>query len=152
VGCVFDHSGDGEERELLGLFGKRAVYWHPAMNMSHEASIIRLVSDKATILHYRELAPDKNGKMLCEGDKIDTVLYKNVTIQGIAGRHLIVEYEPDEFVWVSSETITFVSRPTDMSIKSAEATKLEQLIKEAKESWHKLDEALKKAEEAGLCN
>jgi len=153
VGCVIGINEDEYLREVTKILQDgRLVTWsdHYDVDRVWDEDILKRAA--ARILHYRELALDKNGKMLCEGDTVDRTSYKNAIVQGMAGKYFIVEYEPGEFVWTTQDYITFVSRPTDMSIKSAEATKLEQLIKEAKESWHKLDEALKKAEEAGLCN
>ena len=151
VGAMFVWKNEDCEREILKITDDYIAYWNPTFEITNDVSIESLLKFAPRILHYKKLAPDKNGKMLCEGDTVNKSIYTGVILRGMAGKYFIVEYELGEFSWASQESITFVSRPTDIP-KSEKNENLKLLIDEAKEAWHKLDEALKKAEEAGLCN
>ena len=136
VGCVLKDSYHCE-LEVLKIIGDELI----CMGNVPQQFFVSMLSE-ARILHYRELKEDKNGKMLREGDTID-----------MGGKHFLALDFMGAFFWLGEDEYcqspycTFVSRPTDAPAKSAEAIKLEQLIKENEEMQAKLKEALKKVKE-----
>ncbi|MCK9569921.1 hypothetical protein M0R72_13340 [Candidatus Pacearchaeota archaeon] len=148
VGCVFEMTCDKDKREVLKILddgvvtmklgdGSTGIVWESFL----------LVHNKARIVSYRSLAPDKNGKMLCEGDTVLNRWNEKRIVRGLCLDTLLTSDKDGLALgWTISKDFTFFSRPTDQQ-KSAEAIALEQLIKDGEEAKRKLDEALKKAKE-----
>jgi hypothetical protein len=142
VGCVFDFQ-DGKEREVLKVLSNRIIYLGKGEIVWIEAQEF-LKKHFARILHYRELAPDKNGKMLCEGDTVSKWDAKVIALSSV-GKYIICAYPDGEFSWANPFEVTFVSRPTDAPSEAAK--KKAELLAKADELIAKANEMKEKAKE-----
>lgn len=121
VGCVFGIVGDNYEREVVKITDEGLYFINVEGGwLSSEWHGKELLEDKARILHYRELAPDKHGKMICEEDRVKTS-FKERTVYGIIGETFLLDWDKgsDRFYTEKANICTFVSRPTDVPNEAA---------------------------------
>ena len=140
VGCVIDSKG--HQQEVLKVLSESLV----TISLPHSAAIYFVSQEtikrhNIAILHYRELAPDKNGKMICEGDTVKSDSGCRGEIRGYLGPYL---HYGDSF-WSCPNEVTFVSRPTDAPSESDK--KKAELLAKADELIAKANEMKIKAEE-----
>jgi hypothetical protein len=153
VGCV---ASKGKNTvEVLKISEDGTTIWNIEGKFSNTYAAV--VMQGFTILHYKELAPDENNFMLCEGD---TALggwgSDQQKVIAFFNGYFILENPTNvaRMEWVKQDKVFFVSRPTDPPAKSAEAIALEQLIKDGEanlksqqDTLQQMKEALKKAKE-----
>jgi hypothetical protein len=130
VGCVFGIVGDNYKREVVKITDKGLYFLNVEGGwLSSEWYEKELLADKARILHYRELAPDKHGKMLCEGDTVKAGYFKEInTVLTFIDKFLLSTTNGGAR-WDSPKEVEFVSRPTD-DPKADEKKALQQKIVE----------------------
>ena len=144
VGCVFKNE-DGERREVLKLLTNELVYWNITTPIEGSYRYSDLIPDGATILHYRELAPDKNGKMLCQYDIVNEGKVIVDSFKDGNGKLYLVLWMDGCWTWAELMSVTFVSRPTDAPTEAARKkaellAKADELIAKAKELKIKAEE------------
>lgn len=140
VGCVYNTvpSGNGDVREVVKVLQDGVIYWNNIAGVSDRNDANQL--KRFRILHYRELAPDKNGKMICEGDTLSRPWGRDDVVVGHNGRYFTFQSERDEFNFHATNECTFVSRPTENTKKMELLAKADELIAKANEMKKKAEE------------
>lgn len=145
VGCVFYNERDYSIRELLAFKGNKLVYWSETNQCSGNFPISYFSNPR--ILHYRELAPDKNGKMLCEGDTIFNHFGKERIAHGFILGYLCTSDKDGAGIgWYSADNYTFVSRPTDIPAPNPELEAIRKEVADAEAHLKSAQEKLSKVE------
>lgn len=134
-GCKFvwsQHEGDRgvHPREVVYAGNGREVHFDNSYG-AHTYSQEALLEKGARIISYRSLAPDKNGKMINEGDTIVGTFGSKIVVTGMIGRYFLAD-KGTEFDFPVHKECTFVSRPTEDK-NSEEIEALRKEISEAKE-------------------
>lgn len=163
VGCIYERAGykalcyvfdiyDGNILASLGTYGVDArSNFHTYCPSKKELSSSHIVS-------YRELAPDKNGFMLCEGDTVSAGDGSRIVIDSkliaYINTYCILQNPnyPTSMTWCKPERLTFVSRPTESAKKKAELqAEIDKLSDELAKNHSKFtDEIARLKKEVGL--
>jgi ABC-type iron transport system FetAB ATPase subunit len=148
VGCVVEW--DGVKRKVVEVDDSYIFTIRVGDSLSFARwSASEISSNKICILHYKELAPDKNGFMLCEGDTVTSeYIGKFTRVIGYINTHCILQDTTCEtnMMWCKPDRLTFVSRPTERK-----NTELIERLKKMEEAHAKEGEEIAKLKkEVGL--
>lgn len=145
-GCKFvwpQHEGDRgvHPREVVYAGNGREVHFGNSY-IAHTYSQEALLEKGARIISYRSLAPDKNGKMINEGDTITDTWGGKKVVTGMIGRYFLIPNGDKEFLFPVQSECTFFSRPTE----DKNSVEIEEVKKEVSEAKEHLARAEKKLE------
>ena len=120
VGCVFGNRYNKDEREVVKIFNDYLLYVNTKNGIS-ATNDVGFLAESATILHYKELAPDKNGKMLNQYDRVVVDTGQEAIVEAVLGGYILSSFEnrPNTFNYSMPYQVAFVSRPTDVPTEAA---------------------------------